>query len=86
MITTTSAGWKVTRVKGVEVFTSPEGGEFIRCGCADSAEVTVQFKTTGLPPLYLRARSAESIVKAAERKERRQERRDQARRNRKKGT
>jgi hypothetical protein len=57
-----TAQWKVDRVysksgmSSREVFTSPEGVEYVRSS-REAAELTVPMKSRGLQPLYLRSRS-----------------------------
>lgn len=64
----------VRRVCGVEVFTVA-GAEYVRTSPESATLTMTDWKTRGLPPLYLRPRTAASIVQAVERKARRLERR-----------
>ncbi len=70
----TTSGWSVRWVVGREVFTSPDGGEYVRAS-AGSAELELPMRTAGLPPLRLRRDSSERLVRVRERAARRLSRR-----------
>lgn len=80
---TNSKDWKVTRVQGVELFVAPDGTEYRRTD-ASRATAAIHWPDAKwkLGPLYLRPESAERLTRVAERKERRINRRESARRAR----
>lgn len=81
-----SKAWTVKRAARREVFVSPEGAEYVR---TDEARATVQVVFAGkwaLSPLYLRPESSEQLVAAADRKQRRADRREEKRLARKRGS
>lgn len=66
--------WQVRWVLGKEVFTSPEGVEYVRA-TPETAELVMPARTGGVRSLYLKLGSAEGIRKRAARKARRLEKR-----------
>lgn len=73
-------GWTVTRVEGKEVFTSPDGAEFVRTSSAELADVII---ATRIGDMFLKRGSASRLVKNRERRERRLAKRVNARKGRK---
>jgi len=61
-------------VLGRELFTAPDGTEWIRTD-SEHAELCALLYTPGVPRMYLKRGSSERILKAAARKVRRLERR-----------
>lgn len=53
-------GWVVKHKNGIEVFTSPEGVEYIRGSFARCDLIVTYLQEMGLPPLYLRKPSEQS--------------------------
>lgn len=66
--------WSQRWVLGREVFTAPDGTEWLRAN-PETAELTIPSRTPGLGPLHLKRGASEGIRKAAARKARRLERR-----------
>jgi len=69
-----TTGWSVRWVVGREIFTSPDGVEYVRAS-SGSAELEIAMRTPGIPPLRLRRESSEAIIRRRTRAERRLERR-----------
>lgn len=67
-------GWQVQWVLGREVFTSPDGVEYVRA-TPETAELVLPARTAGVRSLYLKQGSAEGIRKRAARKARQIEKR-----------
>ena len=75
-LTPRNIGWTVQRLHGREVFTAPDGSEFVRA-TAQTATLTIMFHRPGLSPLYLKPGSRTQIQRLVDRKARRLARRSQ---------
>lgn len=66
-----SVGWKLAVHLGIEVFTSPEGIEYVRVRADETPAAIIEPKTRGLGPTRLVPRAESETIKRADKKERR---------------